>query len=46
VALPEGERDRIGQAGRDYYEAHFAPASLTPALVAHLAQAAQTLRRQ
>ena len=51
-ALPESERLRMGDAGRAYHHAHYAPAVLTPRLVAHLhdavglAQGARTVGRR
>ena len=51
-ALPEAERLRLGAAGRRYYDQHYAPARLTPALVAHLqdaidlARTGQAMRRR
>jgi glycosyltransferase involved in cell wall biosynthesis len=38
-ALPEAERQRMGDAGRAYHDTHYAPAVLTPRLVGHLQQA-------
>lgn len=43
-AMPAAERDEMGAAGRRFYEEHFSPARLTPALVAHL-EAAMRARR-
>ena len=39
-ALPEAERQRMGEAGRRLYAEHFSPARLTPRLLAHLRDAA------
>ena len=39
LALSEVERQLMGDAGRAYHDAHYAPAVLTPRLVAHLQQA-------
>jgi glycosyltransferase involved in cell wall biosynthesis len=43
-ALSENERQRMGEAGRAYHDAHYAPAVLTPRLVAHLQQAVDLAR--
>ena len=44
-ALPESERQRMGEAGRQYHDTHFAPEVLTPRLMTHL-QDAVNLARQ
>lgn len=43
-ALSETERQGMGDAGRAYHDAHYAPAVLTPRLVAHLQQAVELAR--
>ncbi len=43
-ALPEGDRRRMGDAGRRYHDEHFSPRVLTPALVAQLRSAAAAAR--
>jgi glycosyltransferase involved in cell wall biosynthesis len=44
-ALPETERIAMGEAGRQHHDKHYAPAVLTPRLIAHL-QDAIDLHRQ
>jgi glycosyltransferase involved in cell wall biosynthesis len=48
LALDEGTRAAMGEAGRAFHARHFSPAQLTPRLEAHLSDAirvAQTARR-
>ncbi len=43
-ALPAGERQRMGEAGRRFYQAHFDPDTLAVRLLQHLDNAVRTSR--